>query len=65
MIVGKGAKDISKATGGWSFTWQGTGNTNSNFPGATSIFEGLESLIRKTKELSSILKMVPFPRNLI
>ena len=49
MIVGKGAKDISKATGGWSFTWQGTGNTNSNFPGATSIFEGLESLIEKNE----------------
>jgi len=49
MIVGKGAKDISKATGGWSFTWQGTGNNNSNFPGATSIFAGLESLIAKNK----------------
>ena len=61
MIVGKRTKDISKATGGWSFTWQGTGNTNSNFPGATSIFEGLESLIEKN-EGTNILKMVLFEK---
>ena len=41
LVIGKGAKDISKISGGWSFTWQGTGTTNKNFPGATTIYQGL------------------------
>ena len=36
--VGKSADDIGNQTGGWTLTWQGTGNVNADFPGATSIF---------------------------
>ena len=35
-------------TGGWTITWQGTGNDNSNFPGATSIFAGLRDALEST-----------------
>lgn len=42
MVSGSGANSIEKQTGGWSITWQGTGNPNGVFPGATSIFAGLQ-----------------------
>ncbi|NQZ89595.1 MAG: exo 1,3/1,4-beta-D-glucan glucohydrolase [Colwellia sp.] len=41
LVVGDGADNIGKQSGGWSVTWQGTGNTNDDFPGATSIFQGI------------------------
>ena len=47
LVVGKGSRDISKASGGWSFTWQGTGNTNNNFPGSTTIYEGIKGRISR------------------
>jgi len=49
LVIGQGAKDISKISGGWSFTWQGTGTTNKNFPGATTIYQGLERFVKKAK----------------
>ncbi len=44
LVAGDGADSIEKQTGGWTLTWQGTENSNADFPGATSIFAG----IRKT-----------------
>jgi len=41
LVVGDGADNIGKQSGGWSVSWQGTGNTNEDFPGATSIFQGI------------------------
>jgi beta-glucosidase len=41
LVVGDGADSISRQTGGWTLTWQGTENTNADFPGATSIFQGI------------------------
>lgn len=41
LVAGDGADDIGKQAGGWSISWQGTGNTNSDFPGATSIYKGI------------------------
>jgi beta-glucosidase len=46
FVAGDGAHSIEKQTGGWTITWQGTGNENSDFPGASSIWDG----IRKTVE---------------
>jgi beta-glucosidase len=43
LVAGSGAHDISKQSGGWSVTWQGTQNVNSDFPGATSIYEGIRA----------------------
>ena len=42
LVTGSGADSIEKQTGGWTITWQGTGNPNDVFPGATSIFTGLQ-----------------------
>jgi beta-glucosidase len=45
LVVGDGADSIEKQTGGWTLTWQGTENTNADFPGATSIFEGIRATV--------------------
>ncbi|WP_440057019.1 glycoside hydrolase family 3 protein (plasmid) [Pseudoalteromonas sp. T1lg65] len=41
LLAGDGAHNIGKQSGGWSITWQGTGNENADFPGATSIYQGI------------------------
>jgi beta-glucosidase len=45
LVAGPGADDISRQTGGWTLTWQGTGNSNADFPGATSILAGIRSAV--------------------
>ena len=42
LVTGDGADNIGKQNGGWTITWQGTENKNSDFPGATSIYAGIE-----------------------
>jgi beta-glucosidase len=41
LVVGDGADNIPQQTGGWTVSWQGTGNSNADFPGATSILQGI------------------------
>ncbi len=45
LVAGDGADDIARAAGGWTLTWQGTGIDNSHFPGATSLWKGLEQAV--------------------
>ncbi|WP_437622204.1 glycoside hydrolase family 3 protein [Sorangium sp. So ce1151] len=45
LVAGKSADSIPNQAGGWSRTWQGTENTNADFPGATSIFAGIQALV--------------------
>lgn len=45
LVAGDGADDIGKQSGGWTITWQGTGNTNADFPGATSIWDGIRETV--------------------
>lgn len=45
LIAGNAADNIGKQSGGWTITWQGTNNENKDFPGGTSIFDGLKSQI--------------------
>jgi len=45
LVTGSGADNIGKQSGGWTITWQGTGNVNADFPGATSIYGGLEDAL--------------------
>ena len=45
LVAGPAADDIGRQSGGWTLTWQGTGNTNGDFPGATSIWSGIEQTI--------------------
>jgi beta-glucosidase len=55
LVAGDGADDIPKQCGGWTYTWQGTGTSNADFPGATSIWEGIRQVVEAgsgTAELS-------------
>ncbi len=45
LVAGKGADDIGKICGGWTYSWQGTGNTKENFPNGTSIWDGIQTAI--------------------
>lgn len=44
LVTGCGADSIAMQAGGWSITWQGTGNTNSDYTGATSILDGIKAV---------------------
>src|SRR5690606_25375991 len=45
LVAGDGADNISKQTGGWSVNWQGTGNTMADFPGATTLWTGIQQAV--------------------
>jgi beta-glucosidase len=42
LVVGKAADSMANQTGGWALTWQGTANTNADFPNAETILAGLK-----------------------
>ena len=55
LVAGSAADDIGQAAGGWTIDWQGSHNSNADFPGATSIYAGLKQAIENgggTAELS-------------
>jgi len=43
LVAGDGADNIGKQAGGWTLSWQGTGNKNADFPGASSIWSGIKN----------------------
>ena len=45
LVAGGGANDIGQQSGGWTVTWQGTGNSNADFPGGTSIYDGISQAV--------------------
>lgn len=46
LVAGDGAHNIGKQSGGWTLSWQGTGNLNEHFPHGTSVFDGLAEAIQ-------------------
>jgi len=46
LVAGSGADDIGQQSGGWSLSWQGTGNQRAEFPNAQTIFEGLREAVQ-------------------
>jgi beta-glucosidase len=46
VLVAGAADDIGKASGGWTLTWQGTGNKNSDFPHGQSIWGGIDQAVK-------------------
>ncbi|MDC0348736.1 glycoside hydrolase family 3 protein, partial [Gammaproteobacteria bacterium] len=42
LVVGNSAKKITKHMGGWTITWQGRENANSEFPNSRSIYEAIK-----------------------
>jgi len=56
VVAGDAAHNIGKQSGGWTITWQGTGNQNSDFPGATSIFEGIQQAVTAAGGTATLLE---------
>ncbi|WP_247717880.1 glycoside hydrolase family 3 protein [Qipengyuania proteolytica] len=48
LVAGDAANDIARQSGGWTLSWQGTGLENDLFPGATSLWSGIEQAARAT-----------------
>lgn len=48
LVTGPGADDIGMQSGGWTLSWQGTGNDNSHFPHGQSIFAGIQEVVSKS-----------------
>jgi len=46
LVAGDAADDIGLQSGGWTIDWQGAHNHNEDFPGATSIYAGIERAVR-------------------
>ena len=47
LIVGDGADDIGKQSGGWTLDWQGVTETNESFPNGQSIYQGIAEQVRR------------------
>lgn len=45
LVAGDGADNIAKQAGGWSVSWQGTDNSNADFPHATSVYQGIRQQV--------------------
>jgi len=46
LVAGDGADNIGKQSGGWTITWQGTNNFNEDFPGGSSIYDGIKQQVK-------------------
>jgi beta-glucosidase len=46
LVAGDAADDIGRQAGGWTISWQGTGNTNADFPGGRSIWDGVAAAVK-------------------
>lgn len=46
LVVGDGADDIGKQSGGWTLDWQGVKDDNDRFPNAQSIYAGIAEQVR-------------------
>jgi beta-glucosidase len=45
LVAGAGADDIGQQSGGWTLSWQGTGNEKQHFPKGESIYDGLRAAL--------------------
>ena len=46
VVLGSGANDIQKQTGGWSLSWQGDENLiDRDFPGAATLLQAVQSVV--------------------
>jgi beta-glucosidase len=45
LVAGDGADDVSRQSGGWTLSWQGTDVDPKYFKGATSIWKGIDAAV--------------------
>jgi len=46
LIVGDGANNIAKASGGWTLSWQGGTHKNEEFPNGQTILDGIKDAVK-------------------
>lgn len=46
LLTGPAADDIGLQSGGWTISWQGTGNVNSDFPAGSSLYQGFAAQVK-------------------
>ena len=46
LLAGDGADNLGKQTGGWTLSWQGTGNSEKHFPNGMSIYDGIAQQVK-------------------
>ncbi|MFD1787899.1 exo 1,3/1,4-beta-D-glucan glucohydrolase [Sphingomonas floccifaciens] len=46
LVAGDGADNLTKQTGGWTLSWQGTGTKPDDFPNAESIWQGIDAAVK-------------------
>ncbi|WP_224245489.1 glycoside hydrolase family 3 protein [Hyalangium gracile] len=44
LVAGKSADSLQNQTGGWSLSWQGTGNANADFGGGTTFWQAVQKV---------------------
>jgi beta-glucosidase len=54
VLVAGSADDIGQAAGGWTLTWQGTGNTKVDFPNGQSIWDGLNEAVTQAGGMAQL-----------
>lgn len=47
LVIGQAARSMQQQTGGWTLSWQGDNNANSEFETGETIFAGLEDAVAK------------------
>ncbi len=45
LVVGHAADSLKIQTGGWTLNWQGTENTNEDFPKSISLYEAIKEIV--------------------
>lgn len=51
LVAGEAADEIARQTGGWTLSWQGSGNKNGDFPNGQSILSGVKAAIGKAGQV--------------
>ncbi len=54
LVVGKSADSMENQTGGWTLSWQGTGNKNSDFAAGQTVLAGLRETLGEQRVSFSI-----------
>ena len=57
LLAGSALEDIGKQTGGWSMTWQGTKNTQDDFPGSKTLKQAVTELVGQSKVVTDTKKL--------
>jgi beta-glucosidase len=47
LVAGDAANNLAQQAGGWTVDWQGDRNTAADFPGATSIYAGINAAVQQ------------------